>query len=588
LRKKSSSASKHRVPPEIDGVQVNFCKNPACSSFGIPASTAKQSRGRYASSKDRDLYTIVGSSKSVPTIKCHVCNEYPPLKSNRGVVEELSRISEYLEPEPEASCPSVSCQNHSVGISTGSPVYQSYGKTKSGSQRFLCKKCGKSFSVGKSTLRQKQPHKNKLIFKLLMNKTPLRRISEVADIQMPGIYAKIDFLHKQCLGFVGERERKLLEGKSIRRLYVSVDRQDYIVNWTKREDKRNVRLSSVGSADNGTGYVFGMHLNYHPDLNPDEVEADAVTSGDYSLKFPFRKYAHLWLQGDYVDAVARSIRNTSNGHGLNGEIESEYNHAADREDVEVTETQSPSRQLPVMGMQTHAEYTLYAHFFFLNQLFSGVEKVRFFLDQDSGMRAACLAGFQQEIANRSCDAFYVRISKEMTVDEKRRALSASRKEFRTAQKANPSLTENEVKLMLIKQRVASMAEIGKWKDKWLTHPFPNMSEPEKAICYLTAYGDYDTDHKAWLYNKASMHGVDRFFMQVRRRLSLLERPIKTASKTGRTWYGYSPYNPAMIIKLLDIFRVYYNYCLVGEDKQTPAMRLGLSRGPVTEEDIIYF
>ncbi len=584
MGKKSSS----RIPVEIDGIQVNFCKNPVCDNYGIPASTQKQPRGPGATSKGRDLYTVVGSSRHAPTIKCHVCNEHPPLKSNQGIVQELNRISEYLKPETEASCPSASCLNHSVSISAGSPAYQSYGKTKSGSQRFLCKKCGKSFSVGKSTLRQKQPHKNKLIFKLLMNKTPLRRISEVAEIQMPGIYAKIDFLHRQCLAFVSERERKLADGKSIRRLYVSVDRQDYFVNWTKREDKRNIRLSSVGSADNETGYVFGMHLNYHPDLNPDEIEMDAVSNDDYAFQLPFRKYAHLWLKGDYANAVAQSIKRVSNGYGLNGDIEAEYDHAAGRGDVEVTETQSPSRQLPAMGMQIHAEYTLYAHFFLLHRLFSGVEKVRFFLDQDSGMRAACLAGFQQEITNRSCDAFYVRINKEMTVDEKRRALSDSRRKFRTAQKAHPQLTENEVKLMLIKQRMTSMTEIGQWKDKWLTHPFPNMSEPEKATCYLTYYGDFDEDHQAWLYNKASMHGIDRFFMQVRRRLSLLERPIKTASKTGRTWYGYSPYNPAMIIKLLDIFRVYYNYCLVGEDKKTPAMRLGLAKGPVTEEDIIYF
>lgn len=572
----------------MNGVQVNFCKNPACSNFGIPASTTKQPRGPGAASRGRDSYTVVGSSKSAPTIKCHVCNEHPPLKSNYGIVDEVNRISSYLNPVEEASCPKESCANHSVGIISNPSAYQLYGKTKSGSQRFLCKKCRKSFSVGKSTLRQKQPYKNKLIFKLLMNKTPLRRISEVADIQLPGIYAKIDFLHRQCLAFVAEREQKLLDGKIIRRLYVSVDRQDYMVNWTKREDKRNIRLSSVGSADNETSYVFGMHLNYDPCLNPDEIEADAVANGDYSLQPAFRKYAHLWLHGDYANSVARSLKNASNVAGLNGEIESEYNYAALRDDIEATEIQSPTRKLPQTGMQTHAEYTLYAHFFFLNQLFRGVEKVRFFLDQDSGMRAACLAGFQQEIAGRSCDAFYVRISKEMTVDEKRRALSDSRREFRLAQKANPTITENEVKLMLIKERIASMAEIGQWKDKWLTHPFPNMSEPEKSICYLTDYSNYDSDHQAWLYNKASMHGIDRFFMQVRRRLSLLERPIKTASKTGRTWYGYSPYNPSMIIKLLDIFRVYYNYCLVGEDKQTPAMRLGLAKGPVTEEDIVYF
>ena len=131
-------------------------------------------------------------------------------------------------------------------------------------------------------------------------------------------------------------------------------------------------------------------------------------------------------------------------------------------------------------------------------------------------------------------------------------------------------------------------EIGKWKDRWLTHPFPNMSEPEKCICYLTDYNDYDEDHQAWLYNKASLHAIDRFFMQVRRRLSVLERPISSASAANRIWHGYSAYNPESIIKLLEIFRVYYNYCLKGMDGKTPAMRLGLAKGIVSPEDIIYF
>jgi len=568
-----------------NGIQVNFCKNPSCPNYGVPAGTQKQPKGRRG--KYRDAYTIFGNSKRAPAIKCHACNEYPPIKSNQGIYEELDRIAAYLEPKAESSCPDDSCQNHGVGVSTGKSAYQSFGKTKSGSQRYRCKNCGKSFSVGKSTVRQKQPHKNKLIFRLLMNKTPLRRISEVADIQMPSIYAKIDFLHKQCLAFVGERERKLLDGKSIRRLYVSVDRQDYVVNWSRRTDKRNVHLSAVGSADNGTGYVLGMHLNYDPCRDCVDVEADAVANGDYSLQLPYRRYAHLWLKGDYDAALQRQIKR-KNECDLSGEIEAEYDCAGRRADVEVTEEQSADRCLPTLGMQIHSEYTLYAHFFLLHQMFGGIEKVRFFLDQDSGMRAACLAAFQPEVKARTCDAFYVRINKEMTVDEKRHALSDSRRVFKVAQAANPKLNEPEVKLLLIKQRMAQMVEVGQWKDKWLIHPFPNMSEPEKAICYLTDYGDYDEEHRAWLYNKASMHSIDCFFMQVRRRLSLLERPIKTASKTGRTWYGYSPYNPAVVIKLLDIFRVYFNYCLAGEDKQTPAMRLGLAKGKVTEEDIIYF
>jgi len=34
--------------------------------------------------------------------------------------------------------------------------------------------------------------------------------------------------------------------------------------------------------------------------------------------------------------------------------------------------------------------------------------------------------------------------------------------------------------------------------------------------------------------------------------------------------------------------VFYNYVAVGEDKKTPAMRLGLAQGPIKIEDLLYF
>jgi len=84
-----------------------------------------------------------------------------------------------------------------------------------------------------------------------------------------------------------------------------------------------------------------------------------------------------------------------------------------------------------------------------------------------------------------------------------------------------------------------------------------------------------------------MHGIDHFFMQVRRR-SILKRPIASSSRAGRTWYGYSAYNGESIVKMLGIFRGFYNYCLAGQDKKTPDLRLGLAKGKVALEDIIYF
>jgi hypothetical protein len=105
-------------------------------------------------------------------------------------------------------------------------------------------------------------------------------------------------------------------------------------------------------------------------------------------------------------------------------------------------------------------------------------------------------------------------------------------------------------------------------------------------------------HLAALMDRASLHGVDRFFMQLRRMLSPLERPVATASNQRRVWRGYSPYNPVRVQQLVDIYRVFYNYAKPGRNQvtadgkavpgKTPAERLGLAKGLVRIEDILYF
>ena len=429
-------------------------------------------------------------------------------------------------------------------------------------------------------MRHRKPHKNLLVFQLLMNKTPFRRISEIAGISMPAIYDKLDFIHQQCLAFINNRESKLAD-LALSRLYVAVDRQNYLVNWTDGGDKRNIMLYSLGSAEHKTGYVFGIHLNFDPSLIKSEVLRDAHVHRDQELLASFRRYARLWLPEDYTKAVNNNGLGSLPAHGtLHQRIESTYEEAAEREDVEAYDNPGIATKLPRQGFQVHAEYTLYGHFFFLKRLFRNVEKVRFFLDQESGIRAACLSAFQQEVKEKRCDAFYVRINKSLTVNEKRRLRTECRRKIDLLKEDFPDLSDAELELMLIKERMRALESIGKWQDKWLYHPLPSMSEPEKAVCWLTDLNDeaYDENHLARLYKMASLHAIDRFFMQARRRLSLIERPISTASNSYRRWHGYSAYRPENIIKVLDIFRVFYNYVGVGEDGQTPAMRLGLAKG----------
>jgi hypothetical protein len=401
-------------------------------------------------------------------------------------------------------------------------------------------------------IRQRKPYKNAAIFRLLVNKVPFRRICEVEGITMSTLYRKIDFIHRQCIGFAAERERNLLS-MSFARLYIGVDQQDYMMNWSDAKDRRNIIFRAVGGADNTTGYVLGLHLNFDPSLDPDDIERDAIASGDYEVKPAYRQHARLWLRQDYIEAIkkTRAQRFGTDAGSLRGNIAATYEEVAKRDDVEMLDNLDEDLALPKDGMQVRGEYTIYGHFFFLRKLLDKVEKVRFFLDQDSAFRAACLAAFSDRIKEGRCDAFYVRIN-------------------------------------AIKEKMAQMVNIGKWQDRWVEHPFPNMGEPEKAMCYLTDVQGYDEDHLAWLYNKASLHAIDRFFMQVRRRLSLLERPISSSANLRRRWFGYGPYKPVMVGKLLDIFRVFYNFVEVGRNKQTPAMRLGLAKGKITIENIIYY
>lgn len=579
-----------RIPMEIGTIQVNFCKNPEYQNFGIPASTIKQPRGPNAANRGRDTYTVVGSGRGTPMLRCGFCGQYPTIKSNKAIHEELNRFWKPLDIRPLPTCPNQNCPNHNIDIVKGKTQYQSFGRTKAGSKRSRCKACGKTFITTSSpTARHRKPHKNAAVFRLLVNKVPFRRICEIEGITMSTLYRKIDFIHQQCTNFATVRKRNF-PSMSITRLYIGVDRQDYMINWSDAKDRRNIIFRAVGSADNTTGYVFGLHLNFDPSLNPEDIEKDAITSGDYDVKTAYRKYARVWLRRDYIEAIkkTRTLKLNANSGSLKENITATYENVARRDDFEMLDNLDEDLTLPKNGMQVRGEYTMYGHFFFLRKLFDNTEKIRFFLDQDSAFRAACLSAFFDRIKEGRCDAFYVRINSEATIDKKRRILAKNRRRMEAMKQLHPDLKDWQVKLLMIKENMSQMVNIGKWQDRWVEHPFPNMGEPEKAMCYLTDIQGYDEDHLAWLYNKASLHGIDRFFMQVRRRLSLLERPISSSANLGRRWFGYGPYKPVMVDKLLNIFRIFYNFVEVGRNNQTPAMRIGLAKGKNKIKDIIYY
>ncbi len=189
---------------------------------------------------------------------------------------------------------------------------------------------------------------------------PLRRICEVTAVSPRVLYERIDFFFEQSRAFLAERESKLADA-DIRRLYIGVDRQEYAINWTRRKDKKNIILSAVASADNMTGYVFGMHTNFDPNMDAKLVEKEALALKDDLLPMPHRKYARLWLRSDYEAAVRVSAKTKASG-SLESAIANTYNEASLRPDIESSETMDDEKTLPDYGVLVHAEYTLYGHF----------------------------------------------------------------------------------------------------------------------------------------------------------------------------------------------------------------------------------
>ena len=134
-------------------------------------------------------------------------------------------------------------------------------------------------------------------------------------------------------------------------------------------------------------------------------------------------------------------RNARERIDLITQIEELYASAASREDVENIELQgldttytTPSLST---GLQVHMPYTAYAHWFLIHRMLTraGVEQVQVNSDIDSMTRAAFLTAFAEEVKRGDAHAFYVKITKWETIDERREILKASKRrlaDFRLA------------------------------------------------------------------------------------------------------------------------------------------------------------
>ena len=241
------------------------------------------------------------------------------------------------------------------------------------------------------------------------------------------------------------------------------------------------------------------------------------------------------------------------------------------------------------GLLIHMPYTTYLHWFLLRRLLVGavVGRFQFHFDIDSTSRAAFLCSFIEEIKQRRAHAFYIKYDKNFTVDERRAAVAKARAKRARERDLLPPEDQHEVDLILMKRDLAAAGQpYGQWDDKWFEHPRPSMNEPHKAMCWLTPDESLDEDTVAAMYLIGRIARVDNVFQLTRRLFNAFEKPIGTPSGQNAVWHEYQPYNPAMVQKYITIFRTVNNFIQVGEDRLTPAMRLGLVDRPLTYDEVL--
>jgi hypothetical protein len=208
------------------------------------------------------------------------------------------------------------------------------------------------------------------------------------------------------------------------------------------------------------------------------------------------------------------------------------------------------------------------------------------------MKTAYISAFRDEISEGRSAGFLIRSSKNKTNDEKEQ-LVAKFKKMVSVITGIPVRQLSFRDLMnvtntIIAERLKNPIKIQNSPEWWIEHPWVSKAEPEKMVAAVTDLSEFDIMHQANLYRMVTLAPVDRFFMNIRRMSMYFERPFQSGTGMGRIWHGYSAYNPEMYTIVGDIFRIHYNYCSRKKRKVTPAMKLGLAKGPVSEEKILYY
>lgn len=600
------------IEGEIFDVQLNFCNNTFCKWYGLP-------QMMYDNIKFKPLrYTLQQTERSgkinsepKPRIRCNPISDNRVFGeslgnstdtiSNWSVAEEIKRlttINSVVPLKPDYIFHKSGCSSLDKTPSNDEKSFYKRGKSSTNSQKYQCKECKKITNVlpGQEQSFNYHQQRNDILIQFtkdILSRTPVKRIIEKLEIGSATYYNKLEWVYRKCLEFNERYETKALNILDIDEIWLNTDMMIYNLNnirlkgKAKKKDKfitekdKKLQTYLLSSADLKSGYVFRTDIAFDYEVRLDDIEKDTETFHcDHS--YPFLR------KNDRLKYPYCPQPPTKNDDQSINDYENDLYQFNKRKDY-------------VEGCHVKSQYTAMAHYFLLQRAIKA-KKWYFISDDDSTLQHCIFKVFSKSFKDGYSFYFTCQSEKTFTLGEAGREAFMSRKDLGDWGKANGmrSRTLYEVG----KQKVLSELQTHKFYDfksinginypirgyNPIKHPLPDIDEGIRWVNFISYVPHINDTELADLIMQVNSRAINNFFQQVRRRISILERPLSTARGDGKS-YIYANYNPKYAHQMLVIFRTFYNFCFETKsngERSTPAQRLGLTEKVFNYKDIVYF
>jgi len=585
-------------------LQFNYCTNPFCRWFGEP-----QRRREHLKYKPH-RYRLIGTLEEPRFI----CNPLRPSEngvswgckttalSNWSIAEEIARLvtNDHVIPvQPDYQFHRDGCSQSQATPFEQPSAFHRRGESTGGSQKWRCKVCGKFTNVlptrfKKLTYHQQRHEVLHQFAQLLISRVPVRRICEILGIGAQTYYTKLEALYRRCLEFLERHEMQAFAALSLPELWLNSDQFHYDLNTMRKKGEADGRFDVpedlrfktrvVVTAGMQTRYVFRADVAYDWTTTLDDVDRDTKLYKDDRLHRFARKHGRF---RDHSAAPQPPVNPQDSKAG---------------EEFVKARIEFQRRAQFLDGLHVNATYTALAQYWLLQHQID-VQEWRFVTDDDSSLKSAFMHVFAAEVKEQHAIHFLCQVPTGLSRQDAYGQYAQHRKDLRRWGErygyhkeslyslARLQLTDLVKQDPFYKNVIVDGEQHRRLTGHKVEHPLPGIDQGKRLVAPTTDLSDYSSQEIAELLLQIDNHATSAFMQQMRRRLSILERPLVTARKDGRS-YIYANSKPKYAQYAVTILRTWYNFCSPFKTadgiEATPAQRLGLSDRVFDLSDIVFF